>query len=53
METAGRVLSFVAPFVDGGYVNLYGRDITDSKQAGRAYPTLTTAASSKPASIRW
>ena len=33
-RAAGRVLSFlVAPIAGGGYVNLYGRDITDRKRA--------------------
>ena len=34
VETGGRVLSFLlTPIADSGYVNLYGHDITDRKQA--------------------
>jgi len=34
VESGGRVFSFVfVPIADGGYVNLYGRDITERKQA--------------------
>ena len=37
MECEGRVFSFVfVPIVDNGYVNLYGRDITDRKRAEQA-----------------
>jgi PAS domain S-box-containing protein len=33
-ESAGRVWSFfVTPIIEAGYINLYGRDITDRKQA--------------------
>ena len=34
LESDGRVFSFLfAPIADSGYVNLYGRDITDRKRA--------------------
>ena len=34
VETEGRVFSFVVtPIAAGGYVNLYGHDITDRKRA--------------------
>jgi len=34
VDTSGRVFSFLlAPIADGGYVNLYGSDITDRKRA--------------------
>ncbi len=37
LECDGRVFSFVfAPIADNGYVNLYGRDITDRKRAEQA-----------------
>jgi PAS domain S-box-containing protein len=37
LESDGRVFSFVfAPVMDNGYVNLYGRDITDRNHAEQA-----------------
>ena len=37
LECDGRVFSFVfVPIADNGYVNLYGRDITDRKRAEQA-----------------
>ena len=37
VECEGRVFSFIfAPIADNGYVNLYGRDITDRKRAEQA-----------------
>ena len=37
LESDGRVFSFLfAPIAEGGYVNLYGRDITDRKRAEEA-----------------
>ena len=37
LESGGRVFSFLfAPLADSGYVNLYGRDITDGKRAEEA-----------------
>ena len=37
LESEGRIFSFVfAPVTDRGYVNLYGRDTTDRKQAEEA-----------------
>ncbi len=37
LESGGRVFSFLfVPLADSGYVNLYGRDITDGKRAEEA-----------------
>ncbi|HUO08300.1 MAG TPA: PAS domain S-box protein [Phycisphaerae bacterium] len=37
LESGDRIFSFIfVPFADSGYVNLYGRDITDPKQAEEA-----------------
>ena len=37
LESGGRVFSFLfVPLADSGYVNLYGRDITDAKRAEEA-----------------
>jgi PAS domain S-box-containing protein len=43
MASEGRIFSFLfAPITDSGYVNLYGRDITDRKRAEEELRKLNT-----------
>ena len=48
-EHAGRILAFaIAPVAEAGYANLYGRDITESKQAQEQVENLAKFPSENP-----
>jgi PAS domain S-box-containing protein len=52
IESGGRVFSFVfAPVASGGYVNLYGRDITDRKRAEESLTRLAAIVASSDDAI--